>query len=76
MSTIYIVPIVYAYVNGTGLDSYKESYMIHLAKTSLGNVQDGDRVMYIIFTAADILSMVALFAFYLHWRSFHNEAVS
>ena len=76
MTAIYIVPITYAYMNGTGLKNYKESYMIILAKTSLGNIENGNQLSYILFTIADLLSMLALFVFYLHWRSFHNEAVS
>jgi hypothetical protein len=50
--------------------------MITLAQTSLGNVIDGDRTMYLVFTACDVLSMIVFFFFYLHWRSFHNEAVA
>lgn len=38
MSVIYVIPIVYAFINGTGMKNYKESYMIILAKTSLGNI--------------------------------------
>lgn len=76
MSSFYILPIVYAFMNGQGLKDYKESYMIALAKTSLGNIQGGNQLSYMLFTCADILSMLALFIFYLHWRSFHNEAVS
>jgi hypothetical protein len=76
MSSFYILPIVYAFMNGEGLADYKESYMITLAKTSLGNIKNGNQVSYMLFTCADILSMLALFVFYLHWRSFHNEAVS
>ena len=75
MSAINIVPIVYSFQNGKALDSYTKSYMIYLAETSLGNIQNGDRTTYMMFTVCDILSMLVLFFFYLHWRSFHNETV-
>jgi hypothetical protein len=75
MSAINILPIVYAYFNGTALKKYTESYMITLAKTSLGNLQNGNLTSYLAFTAADILSMLTLFGFYLHWRSFHAEVI-
>lgn len=57
------------------MNKYTESYMITLAKSSLGNIADGDTTTYLIFTVCDILSMLVLFFFYLHWRSFHAEAV-
>lgn len=76
MTVVLIVPIVYVFMNGKGMSSYKSSYTIELAKTSLGNVEHGDRTMYLFFTAADLLSMIILFVFYLHWRSFHAEMVS
>jgi len=75
MSAISIAPIVYSYLNGIGLKSYTESYMITLAKTSLGNIIGGDKITYLIFTVCDLLSMLVLFGFYLHWRSFHAEAL-
>lgn len=50
--------------------------MITLAKTSLGNISKGNQTAYLVFNACDILSMIVFFIFYLHWRSFHNEAVS
>jgi hypothetical protein len=75
MSAINMIPIIYAFQKGQALDSYTKSYMIYLAETSLGNISNGDRTAYLIFTICDILSMFVLFLFYLHWRSFHNEAV-
>jgi hypothetical protein len=50
--------------------------MISLAKTSLGNISNGNQTSYLVFNACDVLSMIVFFVFYLHWRSFHNEAVS
>ncbi len=71
MSAILIVPIVYSYINGKGMNKYSESYMIILAKSSLGNFSNADTTTYMIYTVCDILSMIVLFFFYLHWRSFH-----
>ncbi len=76
MTVVLIIPIVYIFMNGDGMSSYKSSYTIYLAKTSLGNVDNGDRTMYLFMTAADLISMIILFVFYLHWRSFHAEMVS
>lgn len=50
--------------------------MISLAKTSLGNISNGNQTAYLVFNACDLLSMIVFFVFYLHWRSFHNEAVT
>lgn len=76
MTACTVVPIIYAYINGTGLSSFKSSYTIELAKTSIGNIADGDLYGYLVFTVSDLLSMLVLFGFYLHWRSFHAEAVT
>jgi tellurite resistance protein TehA-like permease len=65
------------YVNYTsdGLSTYKSSFALTLAKFSLGNLNNGSQKDYIMQSACDVLSMLVLFAFYLHWRSFHNELV-
>jgi hypothetical protein len=70
-----MVPILYAYYNGTGLSTYSSSYMITMAKTTLGNISNGTRTDYLCFTVCDILSMIVFFVFYLHWRSFHHSAI-
>lgn len=49
--------------------------MITMAKMSLGNIENGNQETYMFITVCDILSMIVLFVFYLHWRSFHEEAV-
>ena len=76
MTAFSVIPVIYAYINGTGLSAYKSSYTIELAKTSLGNLYEGEIYGYLVFTVSDMLSMIVLFGFYLHWRSFHAEAVN
>lgn len=75
MSSFTILPVAYTYITGTGLSSFKSSYTIQLAKSSIGNIEDGNLTAYLVFTVSDLLSMIVLFGFYLHWRGFHNEAV-
>lgn len=76
MSAILIFPLVTSYKD-TGLDTYNQSssFTMLLAKFTLGNINSGDQRTYLIITIADILSMLVLFIFSLHWRSFHRSVV-
>ena len=41
-----------------------------LAKFTLGNLSNADQKTYLTITICDILTMIGLFAFYVHWRIF------
>ena len=74
LSAIMILPL-YVNYNGTGLSEYKESFSLTQAKFTIGNLTEEDRKTYILLSAADFLSMIILFFFYMHWRRFHNDIV-
>ena len=61
--------------SSTGLDSYTSSFTLTLAKFSLGNLSNADQTEYIIITICDILSMITLFGFYVHWRVFISDLI-
>lgn len=67
------MPMIISY-SGTGLSAYtsSESFTSYQARLTLGNISNGGRYEYLIVTIADVLSMLILFFFWLHWRSFHN----
>ena len=75
MAGINSIPLIHSYYNGTALEKYTDSYMISMARTSLGNIQNGTESDYIIYTVCDLVSMFVLFIFYLHWKSFHKTTV-
>lgn len=66
--------ILQLYVNyqDDGLSTYKASFTLTLAKFTLGNLTFADQKTYIMESAVDVLSMVILFGFYIHWRAYHN----
>ena len=68
------IPLAYNY-NGTGLSGYTDSFTLTLAKFTIGNLSNADQITYLYLTICDILSMIALFAFYLHWRIFVNDLI-
>ena len=74
MTALVGIPLAYNY-GGDGLSSYTESFTLTLAKFSIGNLSNADQITYLYLTICDILTMVALFAFYLHWRVFVNELI-
>ena len=61
------------FYDGNGLVGYADSFSLTLAKFSIGNIQLANRTDYLIVTICDILSMITLFAFYVHWRIFINN---
>ena len=61
--------------SGTGLSTYTASFTLTLAKFTIGNLSNADRTTYLIITIFDILTMVALFAFYVHWRLFLSSVI-
>ena len=74
ISAVLILPLYINY-NGTGLNDYKDSFTLTQAKFTIGNLNNEGRRTYIMLGAADFISMLILFFFYLHWRAFHNEVV-
>jgi len=76
MSAILIFPLVTSY-KGSGLSKYtsSSSFTMTLAKFTLGNIANGDQQAYLIITISDILTMLVLFLFYIHWRSFHRSTI-
>lgn len=66
--------VLQLYVNyqDDGLSTYKASFTLTLAKFTLGNLTFADQKTYIMESAVDVLSMVILFGFYIHWRAYHN----
>ena len=74
MSAVLIFALIESY-HGTGLSKYtsSSSFSITLAKFSLGHIENGDKQTYLIITVCDIISMLILFFFWIHWRSFHNS---
>ena len=71
ITAVLILPLYINY-NGTGLDDYKDSFTLTQAKFTIGNLNNEGRRTYILMGAADFVSMLILFFFYLHWRAFHN----
>ena len=74
LSILVGAELVFNY-SGTGLSAYTASFTLTLAKFTLGNLSNADRTTYLIITIFDILTMVALFAFYVHWRLFLNSVI-
>jgi len=76
MSVILMFPLVTNF-QGTGLSSYSTSgsFTITLAKFTLGNLSNASFQDYLIVTISDVLSMVVLFIFYIHWRHFHRTTI-
>lgn len=74
ISTLMILPLYQNY-QGTALKNFSETFTITQARFTVGNNLDADQREYIILSACDVLSMLVLFAFYIHWRSFHNSLV-
>lgn len=74
---ISIILILQLYTNfhSNGLSTYRESFAITLAKFSIGNLNGGNATSYYIESACDVMSMIVLFGFYFHWRSFSHETV-
>lgn len=66
--------VLQLYINyqDDGLSTYKASFTLTLAKFTLGNLTFADQKTYIMESAVDVLSMVILFGFYIHWRAYHN----
>jgi hypothetical protein len=75
MSALMALPLYLNY-NGDGLQGYKDSYALTLAKFTIGNLNNADQKTYIMESACDVLGMLVLFCFYFHWRNFHNNLVS
>jgi hypothetical protein len=73
MSVVVIMPMVVSY-GGSGLSKYTASASITSteARLTLGNISEGDQRTYLIVTIADLLSMLILLLFWLHWRSFQK----
>jgi hypothetical protein len=46
-----------------------------LARFTIGNITNGSQQDYLIVTIADVISMIVLFIFYIHWRSFHKAVI-
>lgn len=74
VSVICALQLVFNY-DDDGLSSYKPSYSLILARFTLGNLVEADRKTYIIQSAADVFSMIVLFGFYFHWRSYSKHYV-
>ena len=76
MSIAVIMPMVVSY-EGTALSTYTSSDSITgvQAKLTIGNISNGGRKEYLIVTISDIVSMLILFLFWLHWRSFHSSVM-
>lgn len=76
MSMVVIMPMIVSY-EGTALADYTSSDSVTgvEAKLTIGNISSGGRKEYLIVTIADLLSMLILFLFWLHWRSFHHSVV-
>ena len=70
ITILYILPLYLNYFDD-GLASYKPSFALTLAKFTIGNLHEADQKVYIMQSACMVLSMITLFGFYLHWRSFH-----
>ncbi len=69
ISCLVAAPMALNY-SSTGLSNYADSFTLTLAKLSIGNLSDADQQKYLTITICDILSMIALFGFYIHWRIF------
>jgi ABC-type Mn2+/Zn2+ transport system permease subunit len=76
MSVILIFPLATNF-KGSGLSQYTASgsFTIMLAKFTLGNLSNASRQDYLIITVTDVLSMVVLLVFYIHWRHFHRTTI-
>lgn len=76
ISVVLIFPMIIQY-RGTGLEKYTKSasFTMTLARFTLGNLSYGDRQAYMIVTFADVISLLIMVIFYLHWRSFHKAAI-
>lgn len=73
ISAVLIFPLMVNY-QGSGLDSYtSQSFTTTLARLTIGNISNGDREDYLIITISDIISVLILFFFWVHWKSFHNS---
>lgn len=76
MSTVVVMPMIVSY-EGTALSTYTSSESVTgtQARLTIGNISNGDRKNYLILTISDILSMLILFVFWLHWRSYHASVI-
>lgn len=72
ISCLVAAPIAINY-GSKGLQGYADSFTLTLAKFSIGNLSDADQQQYLIITICDILTMIVLFGFYVHWRSFIGD---
>lgn len=71
ISVLMILPIYINY-QGTALNDYQDSFALTQAKFTVGNHEGAGRRIYLALSVCDVLSMLFLFGFYLHWRGFHN----
>jgi len=69
-------PLINNY-QGNGLAKYaaSQSYTMTLARFTIGNISNGNLSDYLIVTISDIMSMLVLFIFYMHWRRFHQAVI-
>ena len=76
MSIVVIMPMIISF-EGTALSTYTSSDSVTgiQAKLTIGNTTNNDRKNYLIFTISDIVSMLILFIFWLHWRHFHKTTL-
>ena len=74
MSLISGLSMYYCY-HDTGLSEYPDSFMLTLAKFSLGNLNNADQRAYLVVTICDLLNVIIFFVFYLHFRSFYNSTI-
>jgi neutral trehalase len=76
MSAILILPLINNY-QGSGLAKYtvSSSFTMSIARFTIGNISNGNRSDYLIITISDVLTMLVLFIFYIHWRRFHQAVL-